>query len=73
MREQSFLGSTVRLRLAIAETDVFVDVPSHRSALDPGASAKVSVVTDQALVAPAGAAPTGAIIAPAETDDVVVR
>jgi putative spermidine/putrescine transport system ATP-binding protein len=73
VREQSFLGSTVRLRLAIAETDVFVDVPSHRAALDPGASAKVSVVTDQALVAPAGSAPTGAIIAPAETDGVVAR
>ena len=37
VREQSFLGSTVRLRLAIAETDVLVDVPSHRAALEPGA------------------------------------
>ena len=71
VREQSFLGSTVRLRLAIAQTDVLVDVPSHRAALEPGAAARVTLVTDTALVAPAGAAPTGAIVAPAEADDAV--
>ena len=71
VREQSFLGSTVRLRLAIAETDVLVDVPSHRAALEPGAAARVTVVTDTALVAPAGAAPTGAMVAPAAADDAV--
>ena len=48
--------------------DVLVDIPSHRGALEPGAAAKVTVVVNQALVAPAGAEPIGAITAPTEVD-----
>jgi putative spermidine/putrescine transport system ATP-binding protein len=64
--EQTFLGSTVRLRLALGEVEVLVDVPSHRAALDPGASARVLLVTDQVLVARSGGEPIGATVAPAE-------
>jgi putative spermidine/putrescine transport system ATP-binding protein len=72
VREQTFLGATVRLRLGLGEAEVLVDVPSHRAALDPGANARVVVSTDQVLVAPAGEQPVGASTAPAEVDAVAL-
>jgi putative spermidine/putrescine transport system ATP-binding protein len=68
VQEQTFLGATVRLRLALDGVDLLVDIPSHRAALDPGARAKVTVVIDQALVAAPGVAPAGATVAPSEAD-----
>jgi putative spermidine/putrescine transport system ATP-binding protein len=55
VEEQTFLGSAVRLRLRVPDGDLLVDVPSHRSGLEPGNRATVSVVTDRALVAEPGA------------------
>jgi putative spermidine/putrescine transport system ATP-binding protein len=72
VREQTFLGAMVRVRLAIGDVDVLVDVPSHRAALEPGARARLTVVTDQALVAAAGEAPVGAVVAAAEVDAIVM-
>ncbi|HLI58668.1 MAG TPA: TOBE domain-containing protein, partial [Solirubrobacteraceae bacterium] len=72
VREQTFLGATVRLRLALEDAEVLVDVPSHRAALEPGASARVLLSSDQVLVAPAGEEPVGASVAPAEVDAVAV-
>jgi hypothetical protein len=60
------------VRLAIGDVDVLVDVPSHRAALEPGARARLTVVTDQALVAAAGEAPVGAVVAAAEVDAIVM-
>jgi putative spermidine/putrescine transport system ATP-binding protein len=72
VREQTFLGATVRLRLGLGEAEVLVDVPRHRAALEPGANARVVVSTDQVLVAPAGEQPVGASTAPAEVDAVAL-
>ncbi len=72
VREQTFLGATVRLRLALEGIELLVDVPSHRAALDPGATARVVLATDQVLVAPAGEEPVGASVAPAEVDAIAV-
>jgi putative spermidine/putrescine transport system ATP-binding protein len=69
--EQTFLGSTVRLRLTLGDAEVLVDVPSHRAGLQRGASARVTVVTDQVLVARSGGEPIGATVAPSEPDPVV--
>jgi putative spermidine/putrescine transport system ATP-binding protein len=72
VREQTFLGATVRLRLSMEDAEVLVDVPSHRAALDPGARARLILSTDQVLVAPAGAEPVGPSVAPSEADAVAV-
>jgi putative spermidine/putrescine transport system ATP-binding protein len=54
VEEQTFLGSSVRLRLRVPDGDLLVDVPSHRSGLEPGDRATVSIITDRALVAEPG-------------------
>jgi putative spermidine/putrescine transport system ATP-binding protein len=72
VREQTFLGATVRLRLAIGEVELLIDIPSHRAALEPGASARITVVTDQALVAVAGSQPVGASVAAPEVDAITM-
>jgi putative spermidine/putrescine transport system ATP-binding protein len=72
VREQTFLGATVRLRLAIGEVELLIDVPSHRAALEPGAGARITVVTDQALVAVAGSQPAGASVAAPEVDAITM-
>jgi putative spermidine/putrescine transport system ATP-binding protein len=55
LEEQTFLGSAVRLRLRVPDGDLLVDVPSHRTGLEPGDRATVSVIIDRALVAEPGA------------------
>ncbi|HET9125950.1 MAG TPA: ABC transporter ATP-binding protein [Solirubrobacteraceae bacterium] len=72
VREQTFLGATVRLRLSMEDTEVLVDVPSHRAALDPGSRARLILSTDQVLVAPAGTEPVGPSVAPSEVDPIAV-
>jgi putative spermidine/putrescine transport system ATP-binding protein len=72
LREQTFLGATLRLRLALGEVEVLVDVPSHRPAIAPGAQARLTILTEQALVAERGSAPVGASVADVEVDAVAL-
>ncbi len=72
VREQTFLGATVRLRLSIGEIELLVDVPRHRAARAPGARARGTVVTDLALGAAASGEPAGASVAASEVDAVAL-